>query len=695
MSRWPGRLITKTPVTPGGTAPTASAPGVWTLPEMAYWKKQGLWPDASADPYWSYVSYLLGTTSTNAAQNNTFLDSSTNNFTLTRFGNATQGSFSPYDTLWSNYFDGTSDSLSYTGGSSIAFGTADFTIELWAYLTNTGTYSPFLRPDDSGVFPEFGYDFGTGQLKFDARNSAIVAVTTTMPTAQWVHLVACRSGTNLRLFVNGSQVGTTTTNSTNFGTTTGIIRIGGSNFSASHTVNGYLSSFRVVKGTAIYTSAFTPSATPLTAVSGTSLLTCQSNRFLDNSTNNFTITKNGDTRVAPFSPFILAPPGYDTSVNGGSGYFDGSGDGITAPNNAAFNLGSGDFTLECWVYNSEVANNCGYAGIWGGGYILYREGTTYRFYYGGPSGSPLTSSIAAVAGAWTHLAVVRNGTTLTFYVNGVSGGSTNVSTTAINFSGQPFGIGANFETGSPGYPFTGYISNLRLVKGTAVYTSAFTPPTAPLTAISGTSILCNFTNAGIYDASMNNDMETVGNAQVSTGQAKYGTTSAYFDGSGDYLVSRATPTNTFGTGDFTVECWLYRNSATTAGAIAGAWTGTASTSAWLMTQGNSSANNLRFGVCDGTNVTFYEPSSAVISNGTWVHLAVTRASGTLYMFAGGTLLASYSNTTNISVAAPLGVAAVTDGSYASNCYIDDLRITKGYARYTSNFTPPTAALPVY
>jgi hypothetical protein len=68
-------------------------------------------------------------------------------------------------------------------------------------------------------------------------------------------------------------------------------------------LTGYISNLRVVAGTALYTSAFTPSTTPLTAVSGTSLLTCQSNRFIDNSSNAFTITRNGDVSVQRFSPF--------------------------------------------------------------------------------------------------------------------------------------------------------------------------------------------------------------------------------------------------------------------------------------------------------------------------------------------------------------------------------------------------------
>ena len=131
------------------------------------------------DTNFKNVTLLLHGDGSNGAQNNTFIDSSTNNFTITRNGNTTQGSFSPYGSNWSNYFDGTSDYLTYTGGSSLNFGTGDFTIELFVFLENTGTYSPFLRPDASTTTPEFGYDFSSGQLKFDQRNGPIVAAPVT------------------------------------------------------------------------------------------------------------------------------------------------------------------------------------------------------------------------------------------------------------------------------------------------------------------------------------------------------------------------------------------------------------------------------------------------------------------------------------------------------------------------------------
>ena len=654
----------------------------------------------SVDPNFRNVTLLLHGDGSNGAQNNTFIDGSTNNFTITRNGNTTQGSFSPYGSRWSNYFDGTGDYLTAPNSTAFDFGSGSFTIEAWVYATsnspseqifygkrtNNTVYSPLLVGVKSvgGVYKSYILGSTTGS-SWDI-NGSFSGGSSTIPLNTWTHIAVVRNGTTFTTYVNGVQDYQTTGISGALMTNTTAVSVGSGTADGNAPWNGYLSDFRIVKGTAAYTANFTPPIAPLTAISGTSLLTCQSNRFRDASTNNFAITKFNETSITTFSPFSLPAPGYTAAAYGGSGYFDGNGDGLTAPNNAAFNLSNGDFTLECWVYNAEVVSNCGYAGVWGGGYILYREGTTYRFYYGGPAGSPLTPSIAAVAGTWTHLAVVRNGTTLTFYVNGVSGGSTNVSTTAINFSGQPFGIGANFETGSPTAPFTGYMAGLRLVKGTAIYTAAFTPPTTPPTAVSGTSILCNFTNAAVFDNATINDLETAGNAQINTSVKKFGTGSMSFNGSTDWLVTPNKSEHNFGTGDFTIEAWAYPTGTNSQATIISNYNGPSS--GWGLLLGSTGPT---FGWGD-TNLL---AGSSALTQNAWNHVAITRSGTSLRMFLNGTQIASATNSTDFTSTGALFIGRLreaTAGFYWQG-YLDDVRLTKGVARYTANFTPPTAAFP--
>jgi len=88
---------------------------------------------AFLDPYFEYVSMLLPGNGTNGAQNNTFLDSSTNNFTITRNGNTTQGTFSPYGSNWSYFSAANGNYLTVPQNTAFAFGTGDFTIEAWVF----------------------------------------------------------------------------------------------------------------------------------------------------------------------------------------------------------------------------------------------------------------------------------------------------------------------------------------------------------------------------------------------------------------------------------------------------------------------------------------------------------------------------------------------------------------------------------
>ena len=138
------------------------------------------------------------------------------------------------------------------------------------------------------------------------------------------------------MYVDGVSRGTGT-DTTNYTSTSGTWYVGQNDVANSNYLIGYLSNLRIVKGTAVYTTAFTPPTAPLTAISNTSLLTCQSDRFRDNSGNSVGLGIGGNTKVTPFSPFP-STTAYDSAVNSGSGYFDGSGDYLTAPANPAFSM---------------------------------------------------------------------------------------------------------------------------------------------------------------------------------------------------------------------------------------------------------------------------------------------------------------------------------------------------------------------
>jgi hypothetical protein len=232
------------------------------------------------------------------------------------------------------------------------------------------------------------------------------------------------------------------------------------------------------------------------------------------------------------------------------------------------------------------------------------------------------------------------------------------------------------------------ISNARVVNGSAVYTAGFTPPTAPITAITNTQLLLNFTNAGIFDSAMMNNLETVGNAQVSTSVVKYGTGSMAFDGSGDWLTIPYSQNINFGTGNFTIEGWFYLSSfANQYYVLGGTWT-TGSSDEWLVQIENN--GTMRFLTSAGTS--FY---TAGITTGTWYHFAAVRNGSTVTLYVNGSSVGSYTNSNSIgSTSKTLYIGVQNNGAaWPWNGYIDDLRITKGAARYIGNFTPPVARMP--
>jgi hypothetical protein len=650
--------------------------GVYTMSQYQALRSQNLWP--AIDPYFDYVTLMLHGNGTNGAQNNTFLDSSTNNFTITRNGNTTQGTFTPYGSNWSNYFDGSGDYLSIPSSAGLRFD-GQFCVEGWvnfnAFNTQNFLISQFTAAGEAGWLIRYT---GTA-LRLYAQNGAVTIDRTWSPSrGVWYHFAITRDSSNdIRFFIDGTQLGATATGVSTTMSSTNTAYIGGHPDIANDT-NAYLSNMRVVKGSAVYTSNFTPSTAPLTAITNTSLLTCQSNRFIDNSTNAFTITRNGDVSVQRFSPFAPTAP-YAAGTDGGSGYFDGSGDYLSAPSNAALAL-PGDFTFECWVNPSNVSGDKAiYSTATSGGLYVYLTGSSVvvRVY----AVTTLITAGTIVAGQWSHIAVTRSGTTVTLYVNGTSVGT---ATSSQSFAQATTYIGS--EDGATFY-YAGYISNLRLVKGSVVYTSAFTPPTAPLTAITNTSLLTNFTNAGIIDNAEMNNLETVGNAQISTAQSKFGGASLSIPGSGARLVCANTPNFAFGTGNFTLEFWINFSSISSYQTI---YSYGYTTSGDLLIQtGNGNGRMIVY-----VNGSAVITESGTASTGTWIHYALVRNGTTLTLYRDGTSSGSATNSTDINTteiigigANPLGYGGGSPGDAPFNGYIDDLRITKGYARYTSSFTP--------
>ncbi len=182
----------------------------------------------------------------------------------------------------------------------------------------------------------------------------------------------------------------------------------------------------------------------------------------------------------------------------------------------------------------------------------------------------------------------------------------------------------------------------------------------------------------------------VGNAQISTAQSKFGGSSILFDEVGDYLTVPVSTNMSLGTGDFTIECWV-RFAVSTVGNGQGIYQ---LSNGYLNSAVRGPALGVENSVGDWAiyHGTTFTQSGTVPTAGVWYHTALVRSSGTTKLYVGGTSIISVADTTNYT-----DQYFVVGGWYSTafllNGYIDDLRITKGVARYTANFTPPAAAFP--
>jgi hypothetical protein len=408
-------------------------------------------------------------------------------------------------------------------------------------------------------------------------------------------------------------------------------------------------------------------------------------------------------------------------------YFDGIGDGIgLGTGNSAYAFGSGDFTVEAWVYR---LNTSGATILVGQSDLASAGGSSYAFYVSGSSASQLYIGGGAFSvtspnpsiNQWAHVAWVRQGGNFRSFLNGqlintnssLGTGAVNVGSTAYQACIGQWATGAN--------ALNGFIDDLRVTKGVARY-EVGTGANANQMVFAGTNDLAYpILNTAELPANITDDpsynsvslllrgngtpsntlvpfdespapktIVAVDGATISTTIFKYGTSSLYLDGTGDVFTVSPSAAFAPGTGDFTIEAWVYL---------------TRSSAGIVFSQTVSGTNYFMF-VVDGTSAYItMTPSgggSAIVGPSgfnmlnTWRHIAAVRQSGVVRVFIdgiSGTPAANGMNLSNTTFIPTIGAYTHNYGQLVYQGYIDDLRYTKGVARYTSNFTPPPAELP--
>ena len=654
---------------------------------------------ALRDPNLSFLSHFDGD---NNGVNNVFEDSSSNNNSITVTGSlAVQGSFTPFSKSegeWGVAFDGASDYLrcdaaldSFTSTSDVA------TIDGW--FNWSGTTSNFETIVACNRASNGNNDMvlsvrtdGT----FEVRYRHIEYVTSaTVSKGEWNFFsVQFNNGSNtFEIFLNGSSV---FTNSSALGSSLsaatfliGAEADAGNAGSLGNWWSGYLSNIRVSDNVR---SVSTPDAS-FSSDGNTEFLSLQSNRFKDNSTNGNTVTQSGTPKVTPFSPFASGDA-YDPAVNGGSGYF-GTTDKLTC--SAVVPL-TGDYTIEGWAYQTGSETNgvvCSqYLSTASGRLLIQAKEGNARFFQG--DGSQFATSNKEMRGQWCHFVLMRNGSNIYFYVNG-----TRVfSGTAVTVANQNFNV-ANETDGLSSHGFTGWVSNLR-VTSSAEYSAdaTITVPTAAFDSDANTELLLRMDNAQAFDSAARGNLRLLGNAKISNAQSKFGDTSFALDGTGDYGLFIDTQigneVGNFGTSDFTIECWFRSDQFDSLRTLISKYKTVDGLRSWRLFFNSSSQLSLditEFGTGSGIqNLT----TASTFSANTWYHLAVVRNGATITIYINGT---ADSNTLNYGASTKvfesptsilIGAQSNSSGTrYYFDGYIDELRISRT-ARYTEDFTPPTA-----
>jgi len=633
--------------------------------------------------------------------NITFLDSDGTSQSFTRNGTPQASTFTPYRKGgYSVYLaDGseTSDYVDIDHDSSLNLTDSDFTIECWIYVNswtnNDVVVGKWQQGSIAGV-NEWLWYYSSAALRFlvstNGQSSAFNISFGSPPLNQWNHLAATRSGNKWYTYLNGEQVATRTGTETIY-TSSRKMQIG--RYEVNGGLDGYVSDLRIVKGRSVYDSEFTPPTERLTAVTNTVLLTCQLPYLADSSSYAHTMTGFGGVETHPISPYDYEPW---NSIDGGSVYFDGTGDYLVDNESAdnEYTMGTGDFNFECWYYPLSIpAAGNHYLVAFGQGNVNDHEGfllgvntngKVYGYIGSGSGWTSLTSGTAIVlAKTWVHLAISRSGTTLKIFVNGVEDQSTTNSTNIPN-ANNLIQIGGRVDSnGSTQQYATGHLADVRLDQGGAVRTAAFTPPTEPISSTSNTKLLMNNkTDANIYDAAAANTFQLINNTKASTTQRKFSTSSSiYFDGGDDRLQVQD-----FGLeDDLTVEGWFYQ-------------TATQSTSYRLLVGTSTYTSSTPFGLFTyNTQVQLWGLQSGVQITGsftanTWHHVAVVRNSGTWTLYIDGTSQGTNTNNGTYAFADGTewqwgcGPVSLTANDFTG--YMQDWRISDR-AVYTSNFTAPT------
>ncbi len=669
------------------------------------------WNSGSGDIFYPSCSLLLHFSGSN--NSTTFTDSSANNVVVSANGNVKITSSISKFGSGSGFFDGTGDYLSFVSGATV-FGSSDFTIEFWANFSDIGTFRPLIsRRSDCVNLANISIEINRlSDNTIDARayvGSTATQIISTDTTAlnTWYHIATARSGSLYYLFINGNlQTSASITGTINNPGNTSYIGIRPT-CNATLTMFGYLDEFRITKGVARYSASFVtqsaefPNQLPQYETKYIGLI-----GGLNDTGSDYGIQKLDDTSLKIRKMSVSGTP------VSGSPFLSSSVDRVyvNVLNYGNISVGSTllgqTFTAvgstSSYALSRSVVNPYEIIVAVDGAVQSFNDAysvtsSTINFTESIPSGSlvdirylttpnvnsasyALTASYALNAGSGGGGGAIQTGSIAGQTILYNFSSSQESTLTGLNLTGNKWGVNVIEEWNN------GFIPNGDLNYSSCSLLMHFSGSNGSTTFIDNSPITKSFT--------------VNGGAQISTVQSKFSSSSAYFDGTGDYLSTNSSNDFAFGTGDFTVECWIYSSdvsSATQRGFLqtsdtVGGLKTTFTTGIAILQGANSSGGSLNGGLTVNVAGTNVGSSTSVITTNTWYHIALVRNSSTSSLYVDGTSVGSAITTGNCT-GTYLSIGGYYNTSFLYQGYLDELRITKGVARYTSSFVPPTSEFP--
>lgn len=586
---------------------------------------------------------------------NSFVDSSSFAKTVTVTGNATQSTVKSKFGGKSAYFDGSGDYLQVADSDDWDFGSGNFTVDMWAARSVTGVRQYLIDQTDSAganVNTSFMLEYtAANKLQVTAMNAVTplsnyiqVASTAAVTDNNWHHVAMVRNGTALNVYLDGVPVISTTINFT-VNPSAQPLSVGAmSSFGLS--LNGYLDEVRISKGIARWTSDFSASlSTSAYAQPNVTFGGAQARDIV--ATSSATITAKTPAHITGITDVV-----------------------VTNYDNQSSTLTNG-YTYNAAPTISGVTPN---AGSKNGGDSITITGTGF---YGSPN--------VKLGGTDTINVTVVNSTTIIATTPAHAGGQVDVIVTNPDSQSVTLSNGFNFIEPAPSIssidPTSGPISGGTSVTITG---SNFSAPDLY------TKLLLHADGQGnaFTDASLTPKAVTAGGTITQTSsQYKFGGSCINFDGSGT-VYAASSPDWSFGLDDFTIDSWIYLTNDSFPVSYKA-----------IVSSHNGGVNEWWFGFYNWKlrwylNGEHVGPTS--VTPNVWHHVAMVRNSGTSTIYLDGSVEATWADGNNYQTSNTLWVGGQgNDTTSQFKGYMDELRISKGVARWASSFNSSLPSVPYY